>query len=374
MRFLAWWFRGYPPPTQPGTPEGPWRESWETLQDGMSADFAFVRVDIVGHSRITRENPSSSVEAVLGDFERHVEYIVARYEARVWNWAGDGGLIAFHEGTQTQKVNDAVAAGFLLLESLSSFNKDHPFEQAEDQISVRVAVHCGNARYRVNTGRIHSPAINFVAHLEHERTHPNSISISEPVYRELSRPARSKFVSAGTFEGIPIHTSDTHRRGNFPKRIEEWKAISIPLQVLTEKLRPLSADAVMVGFYRSAAVAAGMLAPNVGIKSVIVLGRERIRDDFEQYARLHESLANESRRVIYISLTLDSADAVLRKLDYFRRCNIQDVVVATMYISPNTRLRLEEAGIDVVFAEERELTSAFFDGLPWMITAKYDHR
>jgi class 3 adenylate cyclase len=173
----------------------------------MVGEFAFVRVDVIGHSRISRENPSSTVDRILSDFEHHVESIAAAHKGRIWNWAGDGGLIVFYEGRQTEKVGDALTAARTLLDSLGEFNYEHPFDQPEHSLRLRIAIHCGTARYRSSTGRIHSAAINYVAHLEHERTHPNSISISEPVYRELSRGARQQFVSAGTFEDVPIYTT-----------------------------------------------------------------------------------------------------------------------------------------------------------------------
>jgi len=339
----------------------------------MTTDFAFLQADVAGHSRISRSNPSSTVEDVLESLETHVDTICSRYDGRIWNWAGDGGLIAFYDGARTQKVVAAVSAAMELLQSLSEFNRKHPLEVASDQIQLRVAVHYGSAHYRTNTGRIHSPAINFVAHLEHDRTHIDSVSVSEDVYRELPVSLRERFVSGGTFENIPIYTSDLIKQAGFPQGAGKWKEITDGLQLLVKELS-VPDGAVMIAFYRSGAAIAGMLAPNLGVKTVIVLGREHIHDDFDRFVTLRDVVMTEKRTVIFVSLGIDSADAVVRKLAFFERNGVSKVVIASIFISPNALLRLRERGIPVVFAEERELTNAFFDSLPWMLGATYDHR
>jgi len=370
------WWRGVS--LQPSSPaeaaESGWKERWVNLLEGMVGEFAFMRVDVIGHSRIARENPSSTVDRVFNNFEHHVDSIATRLKGRIWNWAGDGGLIAFYEGVQTAKVADALEAAQSLLDSLVGFNAQHPFDQQSDQLLLRIAIHCGTARFRPDTGRIHSAAINYVAHLEHERTHPNSISISEPVYRELSGNARQKFVSAGTFEDIPIYTTDVTRGAGFGGGAHDWRIIATPLRLLVDKLKPVVDDAVIVAFDRSAAAIAGMVAPNLGIRVVVVLGRDHFGDQYDKYAALHGLTLAERGRVFFVSISLDSADSVIRKLSYFADCGIRDVRVVTMFVTPNALGRLRENGIDVVYAEERELPSEFFDRLPWLLEGRYDHR
>jgi len=377
IRLLSAWWRGIP--LQPSSPadaaESGWKETWSNLLEGMVGEFAFIRVDVIGHSRISRENPSSTVDRIFSDFEQHVESIATAHKGRIWNWAGDGGLIVFYEGRQTEKVADALTAARTLLDSLIGFNAAHPFDQPDDRLRLRIAIHCGTARYRSATGRIHSAAINYVAHLEHERTHPNSISISEPVYRELSRGARQQFVSAGTFEDVPIYTTAVEKGSGFPGGAAEWRTvIATPLRVLVEKLRGIAEDAVIVAFDRSSAAIAGMLAPNLAVRVVVVLGREHFGDPYEKYAALNGPEIAVRGRVLFVSISLDSADAVVQKLSYFENAGVHDVLVVAMFITPNALGRLHENNIDVVYAEERELPSEFFDRLPWLSDGKYDHR
>lgn len=351
---------------------GIWRDRWSTLQDGMIGHFAFMRVDVVGHSRITRDNPSTTVEEVFDALEHHVETLAREHHGRIWSWAGDGGLLAFHEGTRTQKVADAVNAGRRLLESLPKFNEEHPFETPEASVRLRVAVHCGMAKYREATGRIHSREVNFVAHLEHSRTHADSVSISSDVYRELPATHRREFTHAGVFEDVTIYTSDLDRGARFPKRAADWHDIHSAVGLVSERLQPYADNALMIGFYRTSSVVAGMVAPNIGVRSLLILGRDRIEDEVDMYATVTEKVCG--RRVIFMSLVLDSASAVKQKMDYLRRHRVSEIVVAALFVSPKTTFRLKEDGIEPVFADERDIGRDFYNNLPWSAMSGYHHR
>ena len=105
IRLLSAWWRGIP--LQPSSPEDAaesgWKETWSTLLEGMVGEFAFVRVEVIGHSRISRENPSSTVDRIFSDFEQHVESVAAAHKGKIWNWAGDGGLIVFTRVARLKK-------------------------------------------------------------------------------------------------------------------------------------------------------------------------------------------------------------------------------------------------------------------------------
>lgn len=349
-----------------------WRDRWGNLQDGMISHFAFMRVDVVGHSRITRDNPSTTVEDVFDSLEQHIEILARGRNGRIWSWAGDGGLLAFHEGTRTQKVADAVATGRSILESLPEFNQKHPFETFDTTVRLRVAIHCGTAKYRQATGRIHSREVNYVSHLEHARTHPDSISISADVYRELPSAERSAFTPAGLFEDAVIYTSDLERGAYFPKRAEDWRDLHTAVGVLSERLRPVAENAVMIGFYRTSAVVSGMVAPNIGVRSVVILGRDRIEDNLDMYSTVTETIGG--RRVIFMSLALDSATAAKRKIDYLNQHHVSDIVVAALFVTPKTLFRFREEGVEPIYAEERDIGRNFYNDLPWSGMNGYHHR
>lgn len=192
-------------------------DHWSDLVDGRLGEFAFLRVDIVGHSRITSENAYEAVEHVLEEFENLVESYVNEASGQLWSWGGDGGLASYYEGANiTVKAQGAMKTAFSILESLPSFNEAHTLPRPQDKIAVRIAVHIGTARYREKVGRIHSEAINFVSHLEHEKTLPNSISISHEALIQVRGDYGERFTPMGNFENRRIYTSDEQSRTAVP--------------------------------------------------------------------------------------------------------------------------------------------------------------
>lgn len=187
------------------------------LKHNETYEFAFLKIDIVEHSRITREGPYQEIEKVFDDFEKYyVEEHVPRRNGMIWGWQGDGGLCAFWGKDTTEKARNAYNAAHSILAELDNFNDNNPLPRG-NRVRVRVAAHLGNARYRgpQALGRIHSEAINFVAHLENQRTHVNSISISHEVYKELTDDMQKRFEPIGEFEGKKIYTNDKERKDKF---------------------------------------------------------------------------------------------------------------------------------------------------------------
>lgn len=172
-------------------------DKWENLQEGELREFSFLRIDIVDHSTLVKENAKIVVEETLNCFKEYVGKRVQSHKGKVWSWSGDGGLCAFYEN---DKIIDCVICGIKLLENLSSFNLHK--NTLDKEINIRIAIHNGNAKYRVDTGNVHSDAINFVAHLESRRAEINSIYISRNVFIELPSKLRGIFTEQSVFENI----------------------------------------------------------------------------------------------------------------------------------------------------------------------------
>jgi class 3 adenylate cyclase len=187
-------------------------DTWDDLVDGHLGEFAFLRVDIVDHSRITAENAYQAVEHILEEFENLVEDKVIKHDGQLWSWGGDGGVASFYQGANiTVKALSAVTTAFEILDELVPFNEQHRLPRPQDKIAVRIAVHLGTARFREKVGRIHSESINFVSHLEHSKTFPNSISVSHEALIQVWSDFGERFVPAGTFENHRIYTSDREK-------------------------------------------------------------------------------------------------------------------------------------------------------------------
>jgi class 3 adenylate cyclase len=181
-------------------------EVFTSLHEGGSYQFAFLRVDIVSHSEITRTLPLNEISPVFDAFETWVEQVAASREGAMWSWLGDGGLCAFLGNGPSEKAQNAYAAAAEILTGIPIFNDEHPLG-ADRQVRVRLAVHIGFAQYREAHGRIHSPYINFVSHLEARKTHPESISISEHALQQLKAADRARFFDIGSFENHTVYTT-----------------------------------------------------------------------------------------------------------------------------------------------------------------------
>jgi len=164
--------------------------NWQNLQAKLVYAFCFLKIDIKGHSRLLDSYNTIEASDTLDSFEEFVELKVDARHGQIWGWQGDGGLCAFIIG---DSVNDAVSCANDILDNLPQFNADRTKNKIREEIRVRIAVHYGTARYRYEKGRIHSPAINFVAHLEAKKGKINSVCISNDVWKELPDRFRSKF-------------------------------------------------------------------------------------------------------------------------------------------------------------------------------------
>lgn len=188
-------------------------DTWDDLVDGHLGEFAFLRADVVDHSRISVENPYDVMMDMLEGLENLVEEKVIKHGGQLWTWGGDGGLASFYEGANiTAKALSAVRAAFDILDDLGPFSEKHErILPTHDKIAMRLAVHHGTARYKAKVGRIHSGSINFVSHLEHSKTFPNSVSVSHETLVQVRAEFGDRFVPLGTFEGQRVYTSDKEK-------------------------------------------------------------------------------------------------------------------------------------------------------------------
>jgi class 3 adenylate cyclase len=170
------------------------------LVEDVTYDFGFLKIDVVGHSSIYSNNRSPAIDETLDAFERMVEDQALKNQGYILSWQGDGGLIVFIVG---DKVMNCSETALSLLYSLRKFNDNH--NKTESELRLRMACHLGTAKYKSSHGRIHSPAINFVCHLEAKGTPVNAISVSEIFYKEIPTKVQARFSESGEFEGVKIY-------------------------------------------------------------------------------------------------------------------------------------------------------------------------
>ena len=80
------------------------------LNKNDTREFGFLKVDIAGHSRITRECPYQEIERVFDAFEDTVEKAVSTFGGMIFGWQGDGGLCVFYQQDRTKMARSAFKA------------------------------------------------------------------------------------------------------------------------------------------------------------------------------------------------------------------------------------------------------------------------
>ncbi|MBN2322397.1 MAG: hypothetical protein JXQ30_01585 [Spirochaetes bacterium] len=180
------------------------RPEWEEcLQEGKEYDFAYVSVDIVKSSRMTRTEERALVERLVGALFDLVKSSASHYGGSVWSWQGDGGMIVFFG---PKRAEQSILFSIEALGLLPVFNiGENPFE---NRVSLRFGIDTGKALYKKDKGSIISQNINFAAHLEKKCTNIDTITISDLVLGALGEKKRSFFREGGTLEGRRYYTFD----------------------------------------------------------------------------------------------------------------------------------------------------------------------
>ena len=356
-------------------------DKWANLMSGAFGEFALLKIDVADHSQLVKDNPYEVFEDIFDNFGEWVEQYIKNEKGQLWSWSGDGGLAAFFQGENiTEKTQVAVRVAESILSDLPTFNDTHKFPSEKDTIRVRIAVHRGIARFKRITSQIHSEDINFVSHLERSYTHPNSISISGEAYKEIKGTYDRRFVLAGIFEGHQVYTTDKERGGRFVTVFENnlFSEIRQGLESITTQLKPWldPKRTVIISANRSGAIFAGMLAPNLEVRPVVVLNRPEFNQPIGHFAELTTPLNGSQYEIIIVFFAIAAQETLKALTKYLTSKGIKRYRIVAMYSPPAIARRLrKDQQHPFLCAHEKDIVIGddFWDRLPWIIT-KYDHR
>lgn len=148
--------------------------NWGGLREGETYILAFLRIDIVGNSKIVRNNDPAEVNAAYEDFREMFDQTVNRRNGRIWGWDGDGGLGAFFVGNRNQS---AVLAGIELIHEIFLYNRS--LCPLKEPLSIRGAVHSGSFEYTTSEEEMKSnETIKKAIRIESKHTKPGTLTIS----------------------------------------------------------------------------------------------------------------------------------------------------------------------------------------------------
>ncbi len=184
------------------------------LQKGVAYEHVyFVFLDASGHSTVVRSNARDRAAEAFNLFEGRVR---ERFE-RVgnsrrcnyvdsWGWQGDGGLFIVWDEDESKSNATAIETAQAIVElDVPHLRDEFPGMGLRGELHVRVSVHRGALTYLGDDlrGSIHSPDLNFAAHLE-KACPADCVAISRDVYDAAASENRDRFRAVGHFEGREI--------------------------------------------------------------------------------------------------------------------------------------------------------------------------
>ncbi len=324
----------------------------------MASKFAFLKIDIADHSRLVATQPPYEVWPVLDKFLDFVRATIERHGGTVWSWQGDGGLCAFPAGRRLERVSAALEAALEILRAISPFcvsDGREPFPEAKTRFKIRISAHLGDADVQKDLGRVHSPDVNLVAHLERVAT-PNSIVATEKALRCCPKQIQRLFLPTipDRFEGEAIKTCELYG----PKRLHTWDRVlrgtGVLIQAIQENgFRP----DLVIGCTRSGGIIGAMLAGHLGQESFIVLNRRdkgtktRRKIVFDDVAILNdEAVLPRSSRILMCFYQIQSGQTEQAFHSYLKAQGFNNLLIATLFLDARGKQELERAGVQHVWA------------------------
>jgi len=164
-------------------------KNWGVLREGDEYIFAFLRLDIVGNSNLVRKYPENVVQKAYGDLRDIVERCIDQRNGRIWNWEGDGGLVAFFFSNKSLL---STLSAMEIIHELFIYNQ--VYCTLDTPLAVRIAVHCGSCNFSFDVDEISKhDVIKEIVRIESKHTGPNTVTISNVVYPALNELLLMRF-------------------------------------------------------------------------------------------------------------------------------------------------------------------------------------
>ncbi len=177
--------------------------SWSNVDDGSEYTFVMVYAGLDQAKELRRKSSEALLAALRKTFTGLLERTFAEFDARVWMWLEDDGLLLIpYEGGRVNAVIPAIR----LFVNRMIYNTDE-FAQFGVQ-SWRLALHLGNTSYRSSgqTGGIVSESVNYLFHVGQQFVEPGGLAVTGSCIPEIPPRVRPLLNHRGSFEGSDIYT------------------------------------------------------------------------------------------------------------------------------------------------------------------------
>ncbi len=161
---------------------------WGILVPEREYFLTCVSIDIVDSSKIVHTCKRELVEKTFNNFRSYVFRRIQKYNGRIWEWLGDGGMAVFHD---REGISDAVLSSIDILINIILFNSMMNF--IPQKISIRIGIHCGLLTYKDNFADITGDAKKQALIIEKDYTYPNEMTVSGAVMTDLEQNIKKNF-------------------------------------------------------------------------------------------------------------------------------------------------------------------------------------
>lgn len=175
---------------------------WGFMREGEEYQLSFASIDIVSSSELVRTNVKDDVETTLTRLRNYIQKHVDFWDGRIWSWYGDGGMAVFHG---KDSVPMSVLSMASIINYLPIFNISENELRPENDVKLRIGMHYGGCIYNVDVNKITSPDMKISQDVEKNYAEPNSLAITEAMFRLLSQETRKAFEATAELRGMRVY-------------------------------------------------------------------------------------------------------------------------------------------------------------------------
>ena len=161
------------------------------LLEGYEYTICFLRMDVEGNSSLVRKYPQNIIKKTYTDLRSIVNRVIDKRDGRIWNWEGDGGLVAFFFGNR--QLNATLCA-MEIMHELFMYNLEQC--RLDKPLKIRIAVHGGSLEYSGDLENItKSEPVKRVHEIEKKFTKPGTVTMSEPIKVMVDEVVTNEFLA-----------------------------------------------------------------------------------------------------------------------------------------------------------------------------------
>lgn len=173
--------------------------NWGVLRLGHEYTTAFLAIDIVGNTQLVRTYSEKTVKETYNDLRKMVISVTFKRNGRLWDWEGDGGIVAFFFGN---KHMSAVLCAMEILHELFIYNSTEC--GLDEPLKIRIGIHAGPCEYTANNEELKEiQTVRETFALENE-SKPNQATISIVVKVMLEDIISQKFNAVSRSKNGPF--------------------------------------------------------------------------------------------------------------------------------------------------------------------------